>query len=171
MPSSCHRGQVRSRGRCVKKCKAGYSRSRTTNRCYKRSGNTSRKARKPTPTPKRKAKKPTPTPKRKAKKPTPTPKRKARKPTRTAGQKVQRKPVNSGRLSRTRAQVNSINNMFRKITGSRGRVAKVSARGNIRPSAAQAYRDGARIGSVACYDGQCKRLRLDKKNNRAYWGV
>jgi hypothetical protein len=48
------------------------------------------------------------------------------------------------------------------------RVVKVSAKGGVRPSGAQAYRDGTRLGSMACYDGTCKRLKHNGKY--AYWG-
>lgn len=61
--------------------------------------------------------------------------------------------------------------MYRMATGSRGRAVKVSARGNVRPSAAYAYYErGARIGAVTCYDGKCKRLRLNV-NGDPYWGA
>lgn len=59
-------------------------------------------------------------------------------------------------------------NFINRIEGRR--VVKVSTRGGLRPSAAQAYRDGARLGTKTCYDGKCRRLRLDK-NGRAYWGA
>ena len=51
----------------------------------------------------------------------------------------------------------------------RRRVAKVSVKGNVRLSAGQARRDGAKWGTVHCYDGKCKRLKKDI-NGRAYWG-
>ncbi len=74
-----------------------------------------------------------------------------------------RKSTGRRRTNQSRALANFINHIEGR------RVVKVSRKGNVRPSAGQAYRDGARVGTRACYDGTCKRLRLDK-NGRAYWG-
>ena len=49
------------------------------------------------------------------------------------------------------------------------KVAKLSVKGNVRLSAGQARRDGAKLGTSHCYDGKCKILKEDK-NGRAYWG-
>ena len=60
--------------------------------------------------------------------------------------------------------------MVRLINGLEGRrVVKVSVKGNVRLSAGQARRDGAKWGTVHCYDGKCKQLKKDI-NGRAYWG-
>ena len=58
-------------------------------------------------------------------------------------------------------------NFINRIEGRK--VMKVTRQGDIRLSAGQAYRDGARIGSRHCYGGKCKTLKLDI-NKRAYWG-
>lgn len=76
--------------------------------------------------------------------------------------KPTKNPV-SRQVKRSRKIVSAINRMSGR------RVARVSVKGKVRPSAGQAFRDGAPLGTRACYDGTCKYLRHDK-NGRAYWG-
>jgi flagellum-specific peptidoglycan hydrolase FlgJ len=148
--TSCPRGKTKSKlsGRCIKKCKSGQKRN-SSNQCVSRSSKTRRK------TTKRK------TTKRKTTK---------RKTTRrkTTKRKTSRRKTTKRRVSRKVAGSRKMANFINRIEGRK--VVKVSRKGNLRPSAGQAYRDGARLGSRACYDGKCKYLRLDK-NGRAYWGV
>ena len=140
--TSCPRGKTKSKlsGRCIKKCKPGQKRN-SSNQCVS-------KARRKTT--KRK------TTKRK------TTKRK------TTKRKTTKHKTTKRRVSRKVAGSRKMANFINRIEGRK--VVKVSRKGNLRPSAGQAYRDGARLGSRACYDGKCKYLRLDK-NGRAYWGV
>lgn len=86
----------------------------------------------------------------------------------TTKRKTTRRKTTKRRVSRKVAGSRKMGNFINRIEGRK--VVKVSRKGNLRPSAGQAYRDGARLGSRACYDGKCKYLRLDK-NGRAYWGV
>lgn len=86
----------------------------------------------------------------------------------TTKRKTSRRKTTKHRVSRKVAGSRKMANFINRIEGRK--VVKVSHKGNLRPSAGQAYRDGARLGSRACYDGKCKYLRLDK-NGRAYWGV
>ncbi len=58
-------------------------------------------------------------------------------------------------------------NLINRIEGRK--VMKVSPKGNLRLSAAQAFRDGMRLGAKHCYDGKCKTLKKDK-NGRKFWG-
>ena len=137
MPSSCPRGRVMSRGRCVKKCRPDQVRSRKTNRCRLRRIGSRRRAK---------------------------PSRSNRGRSTKQGRGRAKKSRPTTKRGRSREIVKCINSIEGR------KVVKISAKGNIRPSAAQAYRDGARLGSVVYYDGKHKRLRLDK-NGRAYWGV
>ena len=86
----------------------------------------------------------------------------------TTKRKTTRRKTTRRRVSRKVAGSRKMANFINHMEGRK--VVKVSRKGNLRPSAGQAYRDGARLGSRACYDGKCKYLRLDK-NGRAYWGV
>lgn len=81
---------------------------------------------------------------------------------------IRRKPKNT-RKTPTKKTIASrkLANFINRIEGKK--VMKVTSKGNIRLSAAQAFRDGAKLGSKHCYDGKCKTLKKDK-NGRKFWG-
>ena len=62
----------------------------------------------------------------------------------------------------------SLANFINRIEGKK--VMKVTKKGNVRLSAAQAFRDGTKLGTPHCYDGKCKYLREDK-NKRRFWST
>ena len=183
--TSCPRGKTKSKlsGRCIKKCKSGQKRN-SSNQCVSRSSKTRRNTtkhkttkRKTTKrkttrrkTTRRKTTKPKTTRRKTTKRKTTRRKTTKRKTTRrkTTKRKTTKRKYTKRRVSRKVAGSRGMANFINRIEGRK--VVKVSRKGNLRPSAGQAYRDGARLGSRACYDGKCKYLRLDK-NGRAYWGV
>lgn len=73
-----------------------------------------------------------------------------------------RKPTKKVQQSRNLA------NFINRIEGKK--VMKVSKKGNVRLSAAQAFKDGAKLGTRHCYDGKCTYLRQDK-NKRKFWST
>lgn len=146
MASSCLRGQVKWRGRCLKKCKSGQSRSRVTSRCRKTAQRSkAKRALRKKSTPRR------------------TRTRARRTTTRRTKTRAKTRKPTKRQLRNSRGLAAFINHLEGR------RVVKVSARGGVRPSAGQAWRDGAKVGTKVCYDGKCRRLRLDK-NKRPYWG-
>jgi len=161
MTSSCPRGRVKSKGRCLKKCKPGQSRSRTTNRC--RETARSRKRTKPH---KNRASSRT-----LRKKSASARRRTTTRRTKTRAKATSRKPTKRATNRKpTKRQLRNSRGVAAMINRLEGRrVVKVSAKGGVRPSAGQAWRDGARVGTEVRYDGKRRRLRLDK-NNRPYWG-
>ena len=158
--SSCPSGKTKSKfsGRCIQKCNSGQKRN-ASNRCVSRKSTYKRKTTKRKTTKRKTTKRKTT--KRK------TTKRKTTK-RKTTKRKTTKRKTTKRRVSRKVAGSRGMAYFINRIEGRK--VVKVSRRGNLRPSAGQAYRDGARLGSRACYDGTCKYLRLDK-NGRAYWGI
>lgn len=59
-------------------------------------------------------------------------------------------------------------NFINRIEGKK--VMKVTKKGSVRLSAAQAFRDGTKLGTPHCYDGKCRYLREDK-NKRKFWST
>lgn len=77
-----------------------------------------------------------------------------------------KKPVS--KPSRKMLQSRNLAKHLNRIEGKKA-TWKVTPKGDVRLSAAQAFRDGAVLGTPHCYGGRCKVLKSDI-NGRKYWG-
>lgn len=84
--------------------------------------------------------------------------KKKKKPTKKITKSVSKKT-----LKNNKALVKRVNSAARET------VLKVTKTGIVRPSAAADYRSGVPLGTVVCYGGSCKRLKLDR-NGRPFYG-